>query len=167
MEPALCKKPQFKAVDLNLGESAASPGDFTCECPFWYQRQTYFCSSKWVVFFFLAEMQGSVCRWDLVTCLSWLNWSWLTLFRAMMPEHKSLAMMLVTQLSEEQRLWWAFIKADRWQHLWGLVSGQEQVWPRAAAGREARAWAGAGASPALLCRVPAGCLLKAWASCQQ
>lgn len=29
MEPALCKKPQFKAVDLNLGESAASPGDFT------------------------------------------------------------------------------------------------------------------------------------------
>lgn len=41
----------------------------------------------------------------------------------------------------------------------GLVSGQEQVWPRAAVGREARAWAGA--SPALLCCVPAGCLLKA------
>lgn len=48
-----------------------------------------------------------------------------------------------------------------------FVSGQEQVWPGAAAGREARAWAGAGASPALLCRVPAGCLLKARASCQQ
>lgn len=29
MEPVLCKKPQLKAVDLNLGENAASSRGFT------------------------------------------------------------------------------------------------------------------------------------------
>lgn len=146
VEPALCEKPQFKAVDLNLGESFFEKLYSTCECPFWYWRQTHFCSSTWVVFLFPAEMQGSVCRWDLVTRLSWLNWSWLTLFRAMMLEHKSLAMMLVTQLSEEQRLWWAFIKADRWQHLClaKSKSGPEQL-------REGKPVPGPGLAPAQPC----------------